>query len=609
MLFRALFRMARRARRDERGFALPSVFALGMVMLLLATTALAVATSGLLKTRTDNDWQAALAAAYAGIEDYQARLSNDSQYYRYGNPAAPFTVAAGSASTVALPSTTNAAFGIGTSGTWATIPAVSGQTGSAYRYEVNNKDYLTTGLVKVRSTGRSGSVTRSVVAELKQNGFLNYLYFTDYEVQDPDYSGVTAVDSSGKSVCERHLYDTPTRDAACGTIQFGPNDNFAGPVRTNDTMTVCGSNFGSTVISSNPTTPFLVTPSGCGLTATYATPAVYDAPIAMPPTNTQLKTETRNDLPAAVPSPGCLYTGPTVIKFEVVSGVGKMRVMSPWTKYTNIASTSAGASNPAKCGTPGSGTNGLGSTTGALIDVLDLNLVYIQAVPAAGSGDPNAPSSSSALPTNFQCTSGGWSLSTTSFLIFTTYYARFPTGNERTPNGASGLVHYGCRAGDLYVEGTVKGRTSLAAENYIYVTGDLVYSSRSSDLLGLIGQNAVFVWNPLNSFNQSLLGDSGREIDAAILSVGHTFQVQNYDDGPNRGTLTIFGAIAQKYRGTVATSSGSTIVTGYLKDYQYDTRLQSISPPKFLAPASATFTASNYAEVDPGYLASGATAP
>ncbi len=322
----------------------------------------------------------------------------------------------------------------------------------------------------------------------------------------------------------------------------------------------------------------------------------------MPPTNTELKKETRNDLSDEVPRPGCLYTGPTVITFETAAGVPKMRVLSPWTKKTNIAATVAGATNPAACGTPGTGANGLGSSTGALIDVLDLNIMYVQAVPAVGSADANAPANNNA-PTNVTCanasgsTPPGWYYRTGS-----TYIARFPAASEITPSGTSSLVHYGCRAGDLYVKGTIGGQITIAAENYIYVTGDLTYLDKQSDMLGLIGTNAIYVWNPVSSTSGTSLlsGVHDREIDAAILSVAHTFQVQNYDRG-DRGTLTIFGAIAQKFRGSVGLSSGE----GYTKDYQYDSRFRNTAPPKFLTPVSTTYGVTQFATVPAAFDAMG----
>ena len=63
-------------------------------------------------------------------------------------------------------------------------------------------------------------------------------------------------------------------------------------------------------------------------------------------------------------------------------------------------------------------------------------------------------------------------------------------------------------------------------------------------------------------------------IDAAILAINHSFIVDHYDCGATLGTLTVNGAISQKFRGAVGTFSGGSAVTGYLKNYNYDDRLR-----------------------------------
>jgi hypothetical protein len=65
--------------------------------------------------------------------------------------------------------------------------------------------------------------------------------------------------------------------------------------------------------------------------------------------------------------------------------------------------------------------------------------------------------------------------------------------------------------------------------------------------------------------------------------------VDHYNCGAKLGTLTVNGAIAQKYRGTVATLSGNSIVTGMTKDYNYDDRFKFRSPPFFMDPVAASW--------------------
>ena len=591
---RALLRRLRPLRHDrERGVAMLVVIGTGMLMLALVATSLTIASNGLRKTDTDQDWNGALDAAYAGVEEYQGRLATDASYFTYGNKDAPFSLLTGSTKLV-LPtgSAANAAFGIGTSGTWATVP---GSTPVAsYRYEVDNSHYTENGSIRIRVTGRAGESTRSIVADLKQSGFIDYLYFTDYEVQDPD--------QTGQSYCEKHIWEG--RSNSCSTIRFGSTDVIDGPVHTNDTLTVCATTFKGKVTSSSTSTPIVITPNGCsaGSYPTGQTAPIYQPMVTMPPTNVQMKKETRNDLTnSEVPVPGCLYTGPTVITF---TSDGKMNVKSPWTIKTQISETSGVASAaPAMCGTPGTGSNGLGSTSGATINVIPSNVMYVQNVPTLSS-DPNYRSGT---PSNFSCvnSNAGWTFGST----------QFPVANESTPDGTSATnPAYGCKNGDVFVKGVLKGAVTVGAENYIYVTGDLTYSDPAKDIIGLVGNGAVWVWNPMttttsgsgwwqSTTTKPLLNDSARTISAAILSVAHTFQVQNYNQGGDaRGTLTVKGSIAQKFRGPVGLVGGS----GYIKAYKYDSRFSYLAPPKFLSPVSSAYGVSQFAGVPTAFSPTGA---
>ncbi|HEY1451388.1 MAG TPA: hypothetical protein VGF47_10585 [Solirubrobacteraceae bacterium] len=73
-------------------------------------------------------------------------------------------------------------------------------------------------------------------------------------------------------------------------------------------------------------------------------------------------------------------------------------------------------------------------------------------------------------------------------------------------------------------------------------------------------------------------------IDAAILSTNHSWIVDNYKCGNLLGKLTVWGSIAQFWRGPVGTAGGS----GYIKNYNYDDRLANQQPPSFLSPTNAT---------------------
>ena len=145
--------------------------------------------------------------------------------------------------------------------------------------------------------------------------------------------------------------------------------------------------------------------------------------------------------------------------------------------------------------------------------------------------------------------------------------------------------------GNVYVHGTYSGQLTIAANNDIIVDGSLTHTG--TGLLGLIANNFVRIFHPyptekINSENGAIECGNGTgeekieniTVDAAILSINHSFIVDHYNCGGSLGTLTVNGAISQKFRGTVGTSGG----TGYTKSYNYDDRLKYLEPPNFIEP-------------------------
>lgn len=633
----------RRLRGDD-GYALGAVLGLAVVMMLLAVTAASATSSLQRKSKSDSDWTASYYAASAGLSDYQSRLASISNYNLYGNPAATFS--SGSAP-LTLPGPSdplyNTAFGSGASGTWSQVPCrtatcSSGTPAAYFRYEVNTKDFSTRGIIHVRSTGKVGERVRSVIADFRRNGLFNFVYYTNFEIQDPAISGENTACAS---------YHWTGRAASCNEVQFGQFDTLNGDVFSNDQFFVCGATFLGRVQSAAPTTPTNYPPvsssdcAGGTPAASYAYAPQNTASIALPPSNATLSTEARADTYTGA-SPGCMYTGPTSITFL---NDGTMTVISPLTKVTQPSYTGGVPSrSPASCGVVGTGSNQLGSIGGANIPVPDDNLVYVQSVPTAAS-DPNFTS----------LTTGGWTSPTTNNTTYACWtqtgargYSDDPTAPLQTIAGwrltktgpgagsiqypladedyvptPTGTSAYQCDSGDLYVSGTLKGHVTLATDRNIYVTRDITYASSnpsgsSYNLLGLVANVALVVWNPQNYNGQTNLGggrykpstsilltDTDRQLYAAALAVKGTVMVQNYNVGGPRGTLHLVGSIEQNFRGTVATGSGSTTVTGYRKQYDYDTNLRYNAPPKYLSPANATFAISQIASVPAAFSADG----
>ena len=148
----------------------------------------------------------------------------------------------------------------------------------------------------------------------------------------------------------------------------------------------------------------------------------------------------------------------------------------------------------------------------------------------------------------------------------------------------------GC--GDVWIKGNYGGDLTVAADNDVVIDGHLDRDNTGL-LLGLIANNFVRVYHPTWTDDNCSTNDAGYiqnlRIQAAILALNHSFIVDNWNCGAPVGSLSVDGAIAQKFRGPVGTVSGSTIQTGYVKDYEYNDRLRYREPPYFLDPVQAAW--------------------
>jgi hypothetical protein len=141
---------------------------------------------------------------------------------------------------------------------------------------------------------------------------------------------------------------------------------------------------------------------------------------------------------------------------------------------------------------------------------------------------------------------------------------------------------------DLHVKGVLNGRITLGdvGSGRILIDSSVVYaqtpptvtnpSATSDDMLGLVADNDIHI--SLNAENNKSPQPDGLEIDASIFSRTGGFGAENYDTRDKGGKLKIIGGVQQLARDPVGTFSNGVIQTGFQKDYDYDTRLQSQSP-------------------------------
>jgi hypothetical protein len=216
---------------------------------------------------------------------------------------------------------------------------------------------------------------------------------------------------------------------------------------------------------------------------------------------------------------------------------------------------------------------------------------------------------------------------------------------------------FDCGSGNVYIEGTVKGRVTIAAANNVIVTSDLLLdgvtapaAASGSSLIGLVAANSVVVYHPVTRssgeaasvnrtsgagtcganpgnapstssgngtgmtckwtttetfgtswtnlpFTGATTSSGNRYIYGSIQTLQHSFWVQNYGLGNLLGTLSVRGSIAQRWRGIV----GTTGTTGFLKDYSYDTRLKFSGPPYFPQWTNSVWGALTTGEIKPAY--------
>ncbi|HEY9166197.1 MAG TPA: hypothetical protein VIS48_08565 [Candidatus Kryptonia bacterium] len=193
-----------------------------------------------------------------------------------------------------------------------------------------------------------------------------------------------------------------------------------------------------------------------------------------------------------------------------------------------------------------------------------------------------------------------------------TMVTRVPASGDSTipistlGGGASGSGVVVIQNGDIHISGNMNGditfvaqagtRTSLDASasgsggfdlsdangnshnGNIIIEGGITYANNpvtnpaSTNMLGLVADNSIMI---KKQTTQNLA------IQAALFARSGSFFYQDYNQGSSMGTLNILGSVGQSTRGAVNTNNSGTVVTGYKKNYLYDTRFASTAPPYF----------------------------
>jgi hypothetical protein len=560
---------------EETGFTMVAAIGALLVITMLSIAAIAAAGGDIHLSRYDQDDKQAYAAAEAGIADYLYHLNSDSNYWT-------------KCTSVPTPNAVNQPF----TGTppptrkWRDVPS----SGSEYSIELLPKSGQSTcsttdpigtmidsdGNFRIRSTGHVKGTNnyRAVIATFRRKGFLDFLYFTDLENQALHYFASSTVGQSatrstnsggtpdggpdllswGGDKCEHHYWGSQSNGEGRAEYpswrgQYWTGSAWSG-VFSVTTASICGEiTFGDADAVNGP---FHSNDSihTCG-TPDFGRAGGSDA-IEISNADDASDQDDRAWIPCSGVDPNFR---PSLTQHAAELG------MPP----SNTALGKAAQSAYTFTGPTTLAFNG-GNVT-----VTNANV---------NGGNPQ----SMAIPSNgvIYVKNNGCS------------HPYDPTDTETTGSGCA----------DVRVSGNYSSDVTVGAENDIIVTGSLTRTSgNTTALMGLIANGFVRVWHPVTKSNGTCTGNASNTptnvtIHAAILSLGGSFTVDNYNCGSPLGTLTVSGAIAQKHRGAVGTG-GSSIVTGYVKNYNYNDQLKYRSPPSFLDPVQASWKVIRQAEESP----------
>ena len=267
-----------------------------LIVSVLAAAALAAASDDSQLTGNDLAQKQAYLAAKSGIADYELHLNQDPNYW--------ITCPAPTGTGIGSP---NASYAVQTlnAGTAAT-PCTSAPTNPVATLIEGNNASPAYGTFRIKSTGSAlnGKVRRTVYATFQSRSFLDYVYYTKYETEDP--SAYPSSDGNAPSQnCSAYYYNgrpqaNGSRDY-CQSIWFNTGDSINGPMHSNDTLAICGTpTFGrndgvhiDSVETSAPSPGYSIEGQTCTASPTFNTPdhklATGVATIDPPPTNAQLK--------------------------------------------------------------------------------------------------------------------------------------------------------------------------------------------------------------------------------------------------------------------------------------------------------------------------------
>jgi hypothetical protein len=534
------------------------IVALGVMLVtsLLMTAAFVGAEGDVHLSRTDTAQKEAYYAALAGVQEFEYQMQLNPDYWeKCAKTTNALPQEAGSSYKVKIlvASTGEKEFKeCSTTSPFKSVIQSSGAAANTFRIE------------SVGSAGAKPEEHHTIVATFKVTGFLNYIYYTNHEDEDP------------------YLYDASTEcknpntyypnTSGCSLIEFATGDEINGPMHTNDAACVGGSaSFGRSGHTPPDTVEFVR-----GLNAKCKGTGKYNTATGKYTTGKELSPPKNDTSLETYVSAEDTFTGVTDLS------------LNGTTDEIEVTNAGFNSGKPKDIPWPSNG------------------LIYIKATKTEEEGcgykfSPHEADDKEEAETETSCANA---------YVSGTYSAPLTVGS------ADDVIIKGniYQTGNLGGEPTGTPTLGLIANNFVRIyhpvgeTYKLKGSNTTCNYNGYV-KNGVKYRDPHFNGESQVCEYTNNETEgcdapnltakedithgwgslespwiyAAILSTTHSFVVDNYNCGVKLGNLNLYGALAQNYRGIVGTGGG----TGYLKDYKYDERLAVDEPPYFLNPLNA----------------------
>ncbi len=540
---------------SDQGFAMVTVLGIGTVMTALLLGSLGYALQTLPQTRRGQDWTQALAAAQAGVNDFLSRMNLSDTYGRVPdckNLAVPGPGVAGCAA--ATPSWQNVAIGLPASGAF------------HYSYsEINPTEGIN---LKVTGRVNEQYRTLNVrVAQKSSTDYLYFsdLELTDPEDFRVYPAGNRAPAECGGTSPARYWWQGPAADpsnrptfnaddgqrAGCAEIAFRAGDVLDGPVHFNDTPGLLGPKFGPPSFKPFFTEGYSTSDPNCDPTLPgfdrtdpprfrcyrrYPYSVDKSIPSGWPAFKgtygvSYLKPQGLKDNSSEFDNyPGCQYFGDTRIRLR---DDGTMDVWNTKTAGQPENTVKPGSPASLNCGAKGSfapGPDGIRPSSPVNVPIPQNQVIYVQDTGSAAKCRPgeivNGAASGSVAGDVIPQGTGDLRTDVTDINFFnpnevsnqvqqtftkpagatsTTAWVPGTTTRTETPVGEAEVGKLDCGLGNIYLEGELKGRVTIVAQNSIIITNNLKYdgvvagasADTSEHLLGLSAVNSLLVYHPV----------------------------------------------------------------------------------------------------------------